>query len=93
MKKLITSILVLTFALSSLVYAEQPSFENGREYSMGRVATEPVDKNGEAIALSEPVMTNAITDYPSYYSLADEGLVTPVRDQGYTCLLYTSRCV
>lgn len=84
MKKLITSILVLTFALSSLVYAEQPSFENGREYSMGRVATEPVDKNGEPIALSEPVMTNAITDYPSYYSLADEGLVTPVRDQGYT---------
>lgn len=84
MKKLISTILAFTFVLSSVVYAEQSVYENEREYFMGRVAAEPVDKNGDPVVLSEPVMTNSITDYPSYYSLADKGLSSPVRDQGYT---------
>ena len=84
MKNLIASILALTFILSSTTYAEQPLYKSEKEYFTGRVAAEPVDKNGEPVILSEPVMTNALADYPSYYSLADEGLVTSVKDQGYT---------
>ncbi len=84
MKKLISTILAFIFVLSSVVYAEQSLYENEREYFMGRVAAEPVDKNGDPVVLSEPVMTNAIADYPSYYSLADKGLSTSVKDQGYT---------
>ena len=84
MKNLIASVLALTFILSSTTYAEQPSYKNEKEYFTGRVVAEPVDKNGEPVILSEPVMTNALADYPSYYSLADEGLVTSVKDQGYT---------
>lgn len=87
MKKLILTLLIFTFILGSfnLSYAYDDTdfgLELPTEYPTGLNMAHPLDKEGNFQPLTEPAMLIGLEEYPSYFSLVDEGKSTSIENQG-----------